>query len=106
MVNMKTMIDSVVKRMGGPREPVCKDVFEATVAEYLGLADGAAMPGFSSYEGLFRSMQLRDAFIEDQGAILDEDKFEYRQFCFAVLCLFAAARGRHARARERACIDA
>ena len=85
------VIENVVTSLGEQRSPVSKEVFEATVANYIGLADDAsAAPGFSAYEGLFRSMQLRDAFIEDQGAILNEDKVEYRQLSFAQICLLAA----------------
>ena len=101
-------VQNVVQSLGSSNAPVTQDIFEVTVREFLGLEEEARIPGFKAYEEFFRSMQLQDVFIEDEGAILESDKFEYRLFFVAFvpeLCLVAAARRQCpclARARERA----
>ena len=82
-------VQNVVQSLGSSNAPVTQDIFEVTVREFLGLEEEARIPGFKAYEEVFRSMQLQDVFIEDEGAILESDKFEYRLFLLLLFQSFA-----------------
>ena len=87
VVDRSGFMDNVVKAFGDDESPITKDVHDETVSAYMGVSEGDALPGFRRYEQVFRAAQLRNCFVEDEGAIESDEEFDYR----LPLCLLAIA---------------